>query len=122
MSLLYFSWVSPQHGKIPRLYLGSIDSLLDAFIMKTQGRRDQRAGKSTHQCAEETEEVGMLPDREGKMNFQPENIAYPLEVSDRKWEELRQVAYNLYGKKGKIRGTELACWFEAAQILKSRRG
>ena len=37
-----------------------------------------------------------------------------------KLEEIRQIAYDLYEKKGRTRGTELASWFEAAQILKSR--
>jgi hypothetical protein len=62
----------------------------------------------------------MIVYREEKVSS---SLKYPrdsLGASDRKWEELRQVAYNLYEKKGRTRGTELASWFEAAQILKSR--
>jgi hypothetical protein len=72
-------------------------------IMKKGGRMEMRA------------------DREAKIDFQPKHLRNSLGANDRKWEELRQVAYNLYEKKGRTRGTELASWFEAAQILKSRK-
>jgi len=35
-------------------------------------------------------------------------------------EEIRQIAYDLYEKKGKLPGTEFASWLEAVQIVKSR--
>jgi hypothetical protein len=62
----------------------------------------------------------MRVDGEGKISFRTKHLRDSLGANDRKWGELRQVAYNLYEKKGRIRGTELASWFEAAQIVKNR--
>jgi hypothetical protein len=61
-----------------------------------------------------------IKDREEKVNFLSEHLGDSLGVKD-KLEELRQVAYNLYEKNGRLRGTEFASWFEAAQIVKSRK-
>jgi hypothetical protein len=58
--------------------------------------------------------------REEKASSSLKHPADSLGASDQKWEELRQVAYSLYEKKGRTVGTELASWFEAAQIVKSR--
>jgi hypothetical protein len=62
----------------------------------------------------------MMASREEKVSSSSKHPSDSLGASDAKWEELRQVAYNLYEKKGRTHGTELASWFEAAQILKSR--
>ena len=60
-----------------------------------------------------------MRDREGKVSALPKHLRDSSGVKD-KLEELRQVAYNLYEKKGRLRGTEFASWLEAAQIVKSR--
>ena len=37
-----------------------------------------------------------------------------------KLEEIRQIAYDLYEKKGRLPGTEFTSWLEAAQIVKNK--
>jgi Protein of unknown function (DUF2934) len=54
-----------------------------------------------------------------KVSSSSQHLRDSLGVKD-KLEELRQVAYHLYEKKGRLRGTEFASWLEAAQIVKSR--
>lgn len=62
----------------------------------------------------------MIVGKEGRIGSRAKHLSDSLGANDRKWEELRQVAYNLYEKNGRTCGTELASWFEAAQIVKNK--
>lgn len=61
----------------------------------------------------------MREDGEEKVSFR---LKYPMDAlsDENRLEELRQIAYGLYEKKGRLPGTEFASWLEAAQIVKSR--
>ena len=79
------------------------------------------------------EEEQLKKDKQGyiskskKMREDVDEVVSPVLISSRDsmreeeiLEEIRQIAYDLYEKKGKLPGTEFASWLEAVQIVKSR--